>query len=100
MLNEIRNWNVDAAGLDQTVATLAMAKLVRAEFDTKNVTAPEWLDSQIRALNRAIEALTRDQKELRRRELLAQASQLETASEKRARIQAELDALEKEGVGK
>ena len=96
MIDEIRNWNVDAAGLDKTVATLAMAELVRAKFEAKNVPVPEWLDHQIRAMNRAVESLTRDAKELRLKELRAQASQLKTPTERRAEIQAELDALEKE----
>lgn len=100
MLSFVRNWNVDAAGLDETVGVLALAKIIRAEFEAKNVAVPEWLDTQLRALNRAVEALTRDAKELRLKEILAQEAQLMTSAEKREKLAKEKEALLNEGVGK
>ena len=99
MLSFVKNWNVDAAGLEETVAVLAIAKTIHATFDAKNVPIPEWLDNQIRALNRAVENMTRDARELRLKELLAAQEQDLTPSERREKRQKEIEALKAQGVG-
>jgi hypothetical protein len=99
MLSEIRQWNEQTTNLEDTVELLWAAKGIRAEFEAKNAPVPEYLDAQIRALNRAIDSQTRDAKELRLKELRAQAAGLMTTTEKRARVEAELAALEAE-IGK
>lgn len=93
MLNNIRTWSDGSAELVDTVSLLWAAKGIRAELESKGAGVPEWLDAQIRAMNRAVEMLTADARALRAKEIRAALSGLETKAEQRARLEAELAAL-------
>ncbi len=94
MINELKRFNADTTQLEDTIVLSAVGKLVRAEYEARNVEVPAWLDDVNRRLTRAIDTQTREAKELRRKELLATKSGLETREEKRLRVEAELAALD------
>lgn len=93
MFNELQNFNENRTTLLELVALSVFAKSLRQECETRNVQTPEWLDDRIRTINRLIDAQTRDAKELRLKEIVAQRSQLQTPAEKRAALEAEEAAL-------
>jgi hypothetical protein len=92
-LDQIKNFNPDTVGIDELVAMKALAKLVKAEFDTIGENAPEWLENKSRLLTREINGRRADKLAARKRELEAELSRLETPAEKRSRLQKELDAV-------
>lgn len=95
ILRELKAFNADVSSVEEEILLLHQAKGMRAEYDARNIPAPEWLDDVIRRLTRAIEAQTRDAKELRLKEIRAAKAGLMTASEKReqlAREEAEIEA--------
>ena len=93
-LNQLKQLDLDSVELDEAVAYYVFAKGVRQGYEERNIDVPEWLDAQLRGLNRTIEAKVSDKKELRIRELKAGLANLETAAERRAKLKKELEALE------
>lgn len=81
------------SGLDQLVAIHAMAKLLRAEYDTLAMPVPEWLDDRLRAVGREIEVKKREALELRLRQIAARKTQLRTRDEERVDLEKEEDRL-------
>lgn len=98
MLEQLKNFNVNAASIEEMVALRAYGSIVRDEFDKHQVEVPEWLDVQLKNLARQIKAKNADRLEARRKELKARLESLKTAPEKRAELRKELQALEKQLV--
>lgn len=94
MLEQLRKFDTDAAQMDETLAMAAFARLLRAEYEHRNTTVPEWLDNVTRRLGQAIESRRRDALEMRLKEISAQETQLLTAAEKRIKLAEERQALE------
>jgi hypothetical protein len=90
----LKRLDLDTIELDQAVAYEVFAKQLRAGFEARQLDVPEWLNDQLRGLNRTIESKVADRKALRIRELKTGLANLETPAEKRARLKTELDALE------
>lgn len=99
MLAELKALNTDKAPLEEMVALSAVAKIVRAEFEAKNVAVPTWLDDAQRALSREIAGRTRDALEMRLREVEQARVGLETTAEKRERLEREAESLRKQLAG-
>jgi len=93
MLAQLKSLDVDRLALDEAIGLAAYAKMVSAEYDARGVSHPEWLDDAIRTLNTDITARTRDALEMRLKEITAQRTQLMSADEKRAKLDAEEAAL-------
>jgi hypothetical protein len=96
MVEQLRNVDVDRTQAEDAIALLAFGKLLRAEFERVNYTAPSWLDDKIRLLTRYIEMNRRDTLELRLKQAKAAASQLLTPTERRSKVEAEIAELEKQ----
>jgi hypothetical protein len=94
MLADLKRLDLDRNGVEELVAFAAFAKMLHAEFQARNLPAPEWLDDKIRQLNREITSRGRDALEMRLKEIRAQRTQLMTPSEKREALAAEEAALE------
>ena len=100
MLQEFKSFNVEAADdLDELVAMSAFGKQFRSEYEAQNISVPEFVDDNLRAIKREIESRVADRRAARVRELKAQRSSLASAQEKRDAIDKELELLgEKVGV--
>lgn len=93
MLNELRRFNVETGDLPDLVALLHYAKGIQAEYSALNLPSESWIDDKVRQLNRAIQAKTAEQRELRLAEIRAERSRLKTPAERRAELEAEEAAL-------
>lgn len=94
MLEQFKSFNVDAADdLDELVTMAAFGRSLRAEFEAQNISVPEFVDDNLRAIKREIESRVADRRAARVRELKAQREGLKTAAERRDQIDKELAAL-------
>lgn len=93
MLDQFKNFNVDAADLDDLVALSAFGKQLRSEFEVQKVAVPEYVSDNLNALAREIDTRLADRRAQRVRELKAQRESLKTAQERRDAIDKELAAL-------
>jgi hypothetical protein len=93
MLDQFKAFNTEVADLDELVAMAAFGRSFRAEFESLNVSVPEFVDDAIRAIKREIETRVADRRAARVRELKAQRDSLKTAAEKREAIEKELASL-------
>lgn len=89
MLRQLKQFVEDQADTETMIALAVFAKGLRQEYEARNIEAPEWLDDRIRQIGRALEASTRDAKELRLKEIAAERTRLLTPSEKRTALEAE-----------
>ncbi len=93
MLQEFKNFNVDAASIDELVALSAFGKQLRGEFEAQKVAVPEYVSDNLNTLAREIDSRMADRRATRIRELKSQRDSLKTAQEKRDSIDRELAAL-------
>jgi hypothetical protein len=93
MLDRFKGFNTEVADLDELVAMAAFGRSFRAEFETLNISVPEFVDDQLRGIKREIETRVADRRAARVRELKAQRDSLKTAAEKREAIEKELASL-------
>jgi len=93
MLDQFKNFNADAAELDELVHLASFGRQFRAEHEALNVPVPEYVDDNLRAIRKEIDSRLADRRATRVRELKAQRAGLATAQEKRDAIDKELAAL-------
>lgn len=94
LIRDLKQFNEQATtDVEEMIALVVQAKALRTELETRALGVEEWLDDAIRRLNRAIDERTFDRRELRKKQIKAELSQLETASQRRARLEAELTTL-------
>lgn len=93
MLQDFKNFNVDAADLDELVALSAFGKQLRGEFEAQKVAVPEYVSDNLNSLAREIDSRMADRRATRIRELKTQRDSLKTAQERRDAIDKELAAL-------
>ena len=93
MLEQFKGFNTEVSDLDELVAMAAFGRSLRAEFESLNVSVPEFVDDQTRVIKREIETRVADRRAARVRELKAQRDSLKTAAEKREAIEKELASL-------
>ena len=94
MLTELKRFNEQITTDPEDLLVLAAtAKLLKAEFTNRSFPTPAWLDDVTRRIERAIEVQTADRRELRLKQIEAEEEALRTREERRARLQAEKDAL-------
>lgn len=96
MLQELRNFDVNRLALDEMFALSAFGKMVRSEYQNRNMPVPEWLTDQLSKLEREIVARRRDELERRLKEIRAQRTMLETTGEKRDRLAREEEELRRQ----
>lgn len=93
MLEQLKRFDAERTSVEEMVSLISYAKVLRQGFEGFNLPVPEWLDDRLRQLTRAIDAQTRDAKELRLKEIRAAQTQLLTAGEKREKLAQEEAAL-------
>jgi hypothetical protein len=93
MLEHFKNFNAEAANLDELVEVAAFGRQFRAEHESLNVPVPEYVDDNLRAIRREIDGRLADKRAARVRELKSQRDSLKTAAERREAIDKELAAL-------
>lgn len=92
-LKDLKTINFDSVTLEDAVDLSAKAKATRAEFEALRAPVPEWFDIKQRELGRFIDMKLQDDRDKAVMKLRTQLAGLETNTEKRLRLQAELDAL-------
>ena len=99
MLQQLKNFIVDRLDVDELFALSALGKSIHKEYQERGLPTPIWLGEQMATLEREILARRRDELEKRLKDIKAQRSTLETASEKRERLDKEQAELEKQLAG-
>jgi vacuolar-type H+-ATPase subunit I/STV1 len=103
ILQELRTLQADNVQPEDIVATLAIAKAIRKEFEESGalVEAPAWLDDKIRSLQRELKLRTADVLEKRLADVRAKRDSLKTAEERRRDLDAEAERIQKarEAIG-
>lgn len=98
-IQAFKSFNTDrATDIDELVAGVAFGKALRHQFEELNLEVPEYVDTQLRALQREITSRNSDKAAARKRELLARIDALKTPTQKKAELEAELAKLEAVGV--
>jgi hypothetical protein len=87
MLDQFKNFNAEAADLDELVEVASFGRQFRAEHEALNVPIPEYVDDNLRVIRREIDGRLADKRAARVRELKAQPG------ERREAIDRELAAL-------
>jgi hypothetical protein len=95
MLQELKSFDANRASIDELMGYAAYGRLLRTEYEVREVEPPEWLGVQLTSLGNEIKAKNRDRLEARLRELNARQESLKTTSEKRAENAREISRLRK-----
>ncbi len=95
-LDALKNFNATTLQLDEALALHAQAKQLRAEHEAFAVSVPDWLTDAIRTLNNYIVSQRRDALELRLARLKEEEERLLTPTERREKVKAEREQLEKQ----
>ena|SRR5208282_3958302 len=98
MLTELKNFDANRMSIDEMVSLRAYARNLVSEYDTQMVETPEWIETQLKNLDRQIAAKNADRLEARRREIKVRLENLKTTVEKRAELKKELAQLDKQLV--
>lgn len=95
LVNALKNFVTDRLDMDELFALSAFGKSLRTEYQNREMPVPSWISDQLNALDREILARRRDELEKRLKDIKAQRTTLETAAEKRERLDKEQADLEK-----
>lgn len=98
MLQNFKTFTANRMELDELIELAAYGRQIRNEYETHQVEEPAYVGEQLNALRREIAARVADKKAARVASIKQQIAGLETASEKRERLKAELAKLEPEPV--
>lgn len=93
-INALKGFVADRLDLDELVALYAFAGYMARTYDDLAVAVPSWLPAKTKEVKREIERRTADEKERKLAELKARRMAMATPDEKRARLDAEIAALE------
>jgi hypothetical protein len=96
MLSQFQNFTADRLAMEELIALAAYGKMLRSEYQNREIAVPSWVTDQLSALDREILVRRRDELEKRRREINGQLATLETPAEKRERLLKEKEALDKQ----
>ena len=96
MLTELKNFDANRGSIDEMVSLRAYARSLVAEYEAQNVEVPEWIEPQLKNLDRQIAAKNADRLEARRREIRARLENLKTPNEKKAELRRELAQLDRQ----
>ncbi len=95
MLENLKNLTLDRMDLDEAVALSAFARTLKGEYEHCGAEAPQWLDDKTRELRQEIRERLRDSVQKRLREAKSRLESLATPEEKRSKLKAEIETLEK-----
>ena len=98
MLSELKNFDANRMSIDEMVTLRAFGRTLEGEYEAQNVETPDWIEVQLKQLDRQIAAKNADRLEARRREITARLENLKTPNEKKAELRRELAALDKKLV--
>lgn len=94
MLDQFKTFNKDRLDLDELVSIAAFGRALREEYAAQKVDEPEYVNNQLKTVNREIQDRVADQRETRKKNLKAQLQGLKTKEEKRVELEKELAELE------
>jgi len=94
MLSEFRTFNKDRMDLDELVALAAFGRSLREEYAAQKVDEPDFVNIQLKTINREIQDRVSDLRETRKKQIKAKLQNLKTPQERRAELEAELAELE------
>jgi hypothetical protein len=96
MLTQFKSLQAERLQLEELVAMLVFAKQFRDEFESLNIEPPSYVDANLKALRREITGRISDGLEKQKHELMARLDSLKTPSERKAELQKQLTAIEKQ----
>jgi len=94
MLQEFKNFNVEASEIEELVALSAFGKMLRGEFEAQKVQVPEYVSDNLNSISREIDARMADRREARKREIKSTLEGLKSREEKRESLEKELAELQ------
>lgn len=97
MLKDLKNFDPERADVDDMIELSSFARTLAGEYVALAIDAPEWLETQTKAVRREVNNRLADLREKRKRELKARLATLRTEAEKRAELTEELARLEAQG---
>lgn len=96
LLNVLKRLDVNGVSLDELMEAAAVARIVKTEYESRELELPEWFAPKVRTLNIAIEAKASEQRELEIRQLQRELDRITPAEERRAQLVARLSKLKGE----
>lgn len=93
MLDTFKSFTVDGLGLDELVALHAFGTQLRTHYAGLNLEEPDYIDPQLKALQREINVRNADKREARIREIKSRLETLKSPDQKRADLEKELASL-------
>jgi hypothetical protein len=94
-LNSFKAFQLDRMSIDEMVAHSAFGKLLRAEYEKHNLEEPDFIDTQLKSLHRAITTANAEKLEARRNEIKSRLDSLKTTSQRKQELKEELKQLDK-----
>ena len=93
MLKELKGFDADGLAMDELVALEAFGTQLRGRYRDLGIDEPAWLPDKVDALQREINSRRRDHVEKTIKETEAALEALKSREDKRADMQAKLEAL-------
>lgn len=93
MYSELMAVNLDGVSLEELIAFAMQARLIRAEYEHRNIEVPEKLDEKNRELGRELVRRTADAQAKLLRDLKAQRANLATPEEKRGKLDRQIEEM-------
>jgi len=94
MLDTFKTFNKDRMDLDELVTLAAFGRSLREEYAAQKVDEPDFVNIQLKTINREIQDRVSDLRETRKKQIKAKLQNLKTPQERRAELEAELAELE------
>ena len=94
-IDALKTFSADRLSLDELLMLRATARVLRSEYGTQVIPAPEWLEDAERRLNRELYLRRQDELEKQLREARNARAAIATPDEKRGRLDDQIAALEK-----
>lgn len=95
MYAQLRQLNLDRLDIDEAVALSAFGGALQARYEELGVAVPDWLDANMKTLDREIADRVRDGLSKDLREKRARLESLKPADQKRRELATEIKRLEK-----
>lgn len=93
MFEKLRHLDLDRLDVDEAVALVAYGEVLQAAYASRGLETPQWLNDNVRELNREIRNRHRDNLEKAKRETEAQLETLKSRDERREDLKSKLDRL-------
>lgn len=95
MLNELKNFAVQRCGIEELVELSSFGRTLVTEFEALGVEVPEWITENLASIRREIKTKNAERLAAKVKSIRTRLEALATPDERKAKLQQELDQLEK-----